>query len=130
MFIITYQFYFCCSINSRSKKIGKTAVGTRKTVSTLRCFKNVSDPKMNELKTRWLKKQTFNKMQWGVRTFREWRNDRLSSPETFDSTILEIDLDVVISISKQNLSYALCRFIPEVTKKKTVHLILVKFCTK
>ena len=87
-----------------------------KTVSTARRFKSVSDPKMRVLKTRWLKKHTFNKMLWGVRAFKEWKNDRLGTPETFDSKIFEVDLDVVGSISKENLIYALCRFIPEITK--------------
>ena len=31
---------------------------------------------------------------------------------------MEVDLDVVGSITKENLCYALCRFIPEITKKK------------
>ena len=106
----------CCSLNSRSKIGGVKRLATSKTVSNLRKFKSVSDSKLSELKTKLLKKRTY-KMQWGVRTFKDRRSDRLSTPETFDPVIFEVDLDVVGSLKKESLCYALCRFIPEITKK-------------
>ena len=101
----------------RLKKGVTKRLSTAKSVSNVRRFNQVSDSKLNSLKTRWLKKRTFNKMQWGVKTFKEWRSDRLASPDTFDSNILDVDLDSVRFVSKEKLIHALCRFIPEVTKK-------------
>ena len=89
-----------------------------KSVSKPRSYKSVSDSELNNLKTRWLKRCTFNKMQWGVRTFKEWRNDKLNDEHSFDPIILAADLDDLQLLTKENLSYALCRFIPEITKKK------------
>ena len=38
--------------------------------------------------------------------------------ETFNLIINEVDVDVLSSSTKENLGYALCRFLPEITKKK------------
>ena len=89
-----------------------------KSVSKPHSYKSVSDSELNNLKTRWLKRRTFNKMQWGVRTFKEWRNDKLNDEHSFDPIILAVNLDDLQLLMKENLSYALCRFIPEITKKK------------
>ena len=105
-------------MNSRKRVFGAKRIGTNKTVSNVRCIKAVSDAKLAKLKTRFLKKRTFNKMQWGVRAFREWHNERLSSDETFDKVICSLDIDVLSLITKANLCHALCKFILEITKKK------------
>ena len=85
-------------------------------MSKARNYKSVSDSKLNELKTRWLKKRTFNKMQWGVRAFSTWRSSKLASPISYDVIIDEANLDKLSELTKELLIYALCRFIPEVTK--------------
>ena len=91
---------------------GKLAVS--KTVS--RSFKSVSDSKLNELKTRWLKKRTYNKMQWGLRAYTGWRESSISNVLTYDVIIDEADIGNVARLQKESFIYALCRFIPEVTK--------------
>ena len=45
--------------------------GVVKSVS--RKFKSLSTTKLAQLKTSHLNKRTFSKMQWGVRTYNEWR---------------------------------------------------------
>ena len=107
----------CCRFNSRRKTFAGRTLATGKTVSKPNRFKSVSDAKLKELKTKWMKKRTFNKMQWGVRAFQDWRSDRLSKPEHFDVRISEVDFEFLGTLNKSNLSYALCKFIAEVTKK-------------
>ena len=72
-----------------------------------------------ELKTVQLKKRTEYKMMWGVRAFNEWRTNRLNDIVNFDNKIFEANLNDIANLSKENLEYALCRFIPEVRKLKT-----------
>ena len=93
----------------------KPAMG--KAVSNLSRFKLVSDSKLAELKREWLKKRTFNKMQWGIRAFKDWCNEKLSSEDGFDVVLLDVDLNMVGALTKQNWNHALCKFIAEVTKK-------------
>ena len=40
------------------------------------------------------KKRTFNKMQWGVRAFSEWRNEKLKTGNA-DEVIVKRNLDNV-----------------------------------
>ena len=91
-------------------------MGASKTVSTVRCFKNVTDTKLRDLKTRWMKKRTFNKMKWGVRAFNEWRTNKLLCPEQYDVHIEKANLDNVRNVKKESLIVAMCKFIPEITK--------------
>ena len=84
--------------------------------SNVRKFKKVKTMKLNQLKQNQLKKRTFSKMQWGVRAFSQWRIERLSNVVNFDVKIYEADLERVELLTKENLVYALCMFIPEVVK--------------
>ena len=85
-------------------------------MSNLRKFKFVSDIKVNELKTRWMKPRTFSKMQWGVNAYNSWRILKLSdlSGGAVDSDLADLcDLN---KLTKEVLCESLCKFIPEVTK--------------
>ena len=82
----------------------------------VRNFKKVTATKLSQLKIKQLKKRTFNKMQWGVRAYNQWRLVRLSDVVNFDVKIYEADLERLELITKENLCYALCFFIPEVVK--------------
>ena len=105
-------------MKAREKLALKRRLGVSKSVSTLCTFKKLSQNKLDDLKKRQLKKQTYNKMQWGVRTFNEWRINRLNDVVNFDVKIFESDLSNVKGLTKANLCHALCTFIPEVTKQK------------
>ena len=105
---------FFGSLNLRKNAMKRP--GVSKTVSTIRRFKNVSDSKLCDLKTRWMKKRTFNKMKLGVHAYNEWRVMKLSCPETYDVNVDRADMDNVRNIPKESLVVALCKFIPEVTK--------------
>ena len=72
-----------------------------------------------ELKKVNMKKRSELKMMWAVRAYNEWRNNRLSDIVNFDNNIFEANLDQVDSLRKEQLEYAMCRFIPEVTKLKS-----------
>ena len=49
-------------------------IGGAKAVS--RKFKTINPSKLALLKTNILKKCTYSKMQWGVRTYNQWRQQR------------------------------------------------------
>ena len=55
-------------------------------------------------------------MQWSLRAYNDWRQQRLESGENFDIKIFYADLGKLECLMKENLCYALCRFIAEVTK--------------
>ena len=80
-------------------------------------FNVVSDAKIEELKLVKLKKKTESKMNWGVRTYTDWRNYRLET-YNYDVGIYFADLGNLAELTKENFEYAMCRFIPEVTKQK------------
>ena len=113
MFIICFYYF---SLNKRKTEVKERPLGINTTVSKIRKFKNISAMTMNSLKTRQLKKRTFNKMQWGVRAYYQWRNHRLSDISRFDVRILECDLSTPTLVTKENFIFAMCAFIPEVTK--------------
>ena len=94
----------------------KRPLAVSKTVSSIRKFKNISSQKLKALKTRQLKKRTYNKMQWGVRAYNEWHIQKLSDPVNYDNKIYEADLSNVKVLQKEPFVHAMCQFIPEVTK--------------
>ena len=55
-------------------------------------------------------------MLWGVRTYQQWRNNRLSDVSLYNQCVFDANLDDLKSITKPNLEQALCMFIAEVTK--------------
>ena len=91
-------------------------VAVKKSVSNLRKFKSVSDTKLSELKTRWLKKRTYNKMKWGVRAYNSWRDAKLVESGDSDDMLKKADLNNLAELTKESVIYGLCRFVPEVTK--------------
>ena len=65
-----------------------------------------------------MKKRSQSKMMWAVRAYNDWRNSRLSDNNIFDINIFDANLDNLANLMKENLEYAMCRFIPEVRKLK------------
>ena len=57
------------------------------------------------------------KVNWAVTAFNEWREARLEF--CYDAYIFDANLNDLKNLTVDNLVYALCYFIPEVTKKKT-----------
>ena len=64
-----------------------------------------------------LKKKTEAKVNWAVSAYVDWRNDRLYH-FNYDAPIYFADLNKLEDLKRDNFEYALCRFIPEVTKVK------------
>ena len=58
-------------------------------------------------------------MMWAVRAYNEWRDNRLNDVINFDVNIFEANLEHLPSLTKDNLQYAMCRFLPEVRKVKS-----------
>ena len=83
-----------------------------------RKFHTVSKAKIEQLKKKTIKKRSLNKMMWGVRAYNAWRENRLTDFVNYDCTIFEVNLSEVSTLTKKKLEYAMCRFIPEVTKVK------------
>ena len=71
-----------------------------------------------QLKTKWIKKRTFNKMQWGVCAFNEWCKQKIENSENVDPSIVSTDLNNLKQLDKCAFIEAMCRFIPEVVKVK------------
>ena len=92
-----------------------TRSATKKTVS--RNFNIASDRRIDNLKEIQLKPKTESKVNWGVNAYNEWRNFRLETFQ-YDVGIYFADLNKLETLEKCNLSHALCRFIPEVTKQR------------
>ena len=98
-----------------SKTGRKLGVGVGKTVSKRR-FNKITDAKLQELKTKQIKRCSYAKMQWAVCAYNEWRDNKLQ--ETYDIRVFEANIDSIEGLKEENLSFALCNFIPEVTKIK------------
>ena len=104
-----YSFYF--RINARKTGL---KLGTARNVSR-RKFTFTSDERIENLRQTQLKKRTEKKMFWGVNAYVQWREERLKS-FNYDYPIFMADLNNLETLEKENLVYALVRFIPEVTK--------------
>ena len=90
---------------------------TRPTVSrTLRKYHKVSSDRLELLKQKNMRKCSKNKMMWGVKTYKEWRDNKLSDISNCDELVLNSNLDQLDSLMKENLEYSLCMFITEVRK--------------
>ena len=55
-------------------------------------------------------------MLWGVKTYQEWRENKLSDIANYDECVFNVNLDNLESLTKQNLEHSLCMFIAEVCK--------------
>ena len=106
------------SMNPRRKFGQKLGRGIAKPVSRKCLFNKVSDEQLTELSMKQMKRRSYAKMLWGVRAFQEWREHKLASENQYDCTIFETNLENIGSLTKQNLAYSLCKFLPEVTKVK------------
>ena len=105
------------SLNSHGKEVLKRSLGINKNVSNVRKFKTVTLMKLSQLKTRQLKRRTFNKMQWAVKAFTEWRSQRLASnSDNVQCDIFHANLHDTSVLTKQQFKNSMCMFIPEVTK--------------
>ena len=87
-------------------------------MSSVRRFKRITEDKMKMLKQEQVKRRTYAKVQWAVKAFKEWRNNRLSDAIGFDVRVYECDIDQVECLEKDTFEYAMCKFLAEVTKVK------------
>ena len=92
----------------------KKCLANLKTVSK-RKYNFMSDVRIKELQEIRMKKATESKCGWAVTAYTDWRNERLCT-FNYDFGIYNADINDLKSLTKENLNYSLCRFIPEVTK--------------
>ena len=86
-------------------------------MSTKRNYHFVTDARIHHLKQISLKKKTLAKVNWAVKAYVDWRNERLYKFK-YDIGIYEADIEDLKNLTKSNFQHALCHFIPEVTKVK------------
>ena len=100
------------------KSVGKKIdFGTAKAVSNkFRKFHNITADRLQALKTKTMKKRSESKMLWGVRTYQEWREKKLSDVSNYNEDIFNANLDDLKNVTISNLENSLCIFIAEVTK--------------
>ena len=109
---------FVFRLNSRKFSVKRPMISTNKNVSKKRSFHQLSDLQIEELKEEKMKKRSFSKLKWGVTAYREWHEYRLDSVVGYDDVIFRANLDDLTTLDKNDFEYAMCRFIPEVKKKK------------
>ena len=57
-------------------------------------------------------------MKWAVKAYSDWRMAKISSNESYDVKVDQANLEKLGDLTKSNLIWSLCKFIPEVTKIK------------
>ena len=104
-------------MNSQKSVGKKINWGTAKAVSNkFRKFHNITADRLQALKTKTMKKRSESKMLWGVRTYQEWREKKLSDVSNYNEDIFNANLDDLKNVTISNLENSLCIFIAEVTK--------------
>ena len=104
-------------MNSRKFHGRQSRLATTKSVSTPHKYNFASEERIQKLKEIHLKKKSETKIEWTVSAYTDWRNERLYNFQ-YDVGIYETDLNQPEKLTKENLQHTLCRFIPEVTKKR------------
>ena len=107
---------FIFRLNPRWKIGKKLGVAVAKILSNARRFRCVPDSRIDDLKTH-MKKRSYAKMQWGVRAFNDWRNEKLADPISYDYRIYESDINRVDKLEKRNFEFAMCKFLAEIKKQ-------------
>ena len=110
-------FFYFCRLKSRVPKLSLKRGVSSKIVSNARKFNYMSDAKIQQLKIASLKRRTEAKMNWGVKAFNEWREDRLRN-FNYNVGIYYADLNDLPNLQIDNFKHAMCYFIAEVTKSK------------
>ena len=80
-----------------------------------RKFNTITDQQLSDFKTKSIKKHS-RAIMLGVHAYKKWRMNKLDDITNFDAKIFEANLDLLPTLTKENLEYALVRFVPEVTK--------------
>ena len=80
-----------------------------------RKFKYSTETRIAELKQIRLKKKSESKVNWAVKAYNDWRNERFYN-FNYNVGIYYADLNNLESLTSDNFEHAMCRFIPEVTK--------------
>ena len=102
--------------NARRNLALKSRLSLNRNVSR-RKFNFITEDQIKKLQQINLKKKTASKCNWAVTAFTDWREECLRIFH-YDYSIYTCDLNNLATLTKGNLSHALCRFIPEVTKKR------------
>ena len=109
------EIWFHFSQNVKRLKGIKVTLATAKSVS--RKYNFATEARIKQLQQIQLKKRTASKCNWAVTAYNDWHEERLKN-FNYDYGIYMADLNNLCSLMKEDLQYALCRFVPEVTKKK------------
>ena len=111
------KYFVICRINANSKGVRKSRLALKKAVSTKRKFDFQTEDRIAKLKEVELKKRVQSQVDWAVGAYIDWRDERLFT-YNYDFGIYMADLRNLEELTKENLCYSLCRFLPEVTKQR------------
>ena len=103
-------------LNSRFGGVSKAQLSLKKAVSR-RKFNFASEQRIQNLQQIQMKKKTEAKCKWAISAFVDWREERLRV-FNYDYSIYMCDLRNLEQVTKGDLAYCLCRFVPEVTKSR------------
>ena len=78
----------------------------------------MSETRINELKTKQIKRRSLAKIKWGVKAYNDWCENRLADINSYNEKVFNANLNQLETLQKCDFSHALCRFIPEITKAK------------
>ena len=99
-------------------KAKKRAIGILGSASQgrKRIYNTISNDKIKKMMEVQYQVRSEAKIRWAVKAYNDWRVMRLDRDDDVDEEILYADLNDIDSLTKENLEYALCRFICEVRK--------------
>ena len=99
-----------------ANKLKKRALG-RGNRGMNRMFNTVSEDKIRNMMKLTFQQRTEAKIKWAVKCYNDWREMRLSTFE-YEEEIFNANINDFSSLKKDNLEYALCRFVCEVKKSR------------
>ena len=108
--------FFICSLNAKRKPGSKANIATTRSVSK-RKFEFANEDRIESLKQIKVKKSSESKLDWAATAYIDWRNARLERFQ-YDPAIYFADITQLETLEMANLNHALCRFIPELERKR------------
>ena len=103
-------------LNASRKPGAQPKVATAQIVSK-RKFDFTTEDRIEKLKQIKLKKSCESKVDWAVTAYIDWRNERLETYR-YDPAIYFADITNLDTLEMVNFNHALCRFVPEVKRKR------------
>ena len=114
-----FQFSIFSSLNSGAGRLKAKALATTHAMVRGRKqnFNSVTDQKIEKMMEITFQERTEAKIKWALNCYNDWRVMRLAKVNC-QQEIYDANLNDLSIVTKENLEFALCRFICEVKKSK------------